>query len=113
MCTTIVEKAKISGSGKASTGWIKLNQVNVSYDHPYHAPLEHALNLDFVNEAEGPGARVAVELSAESARQLVRAVLAALDRAKAGGYLEEPTSIYIVQDSSPKKSAHGIVGDIK
>ena len=88
MCTAIVEKAEISGSGKAATGWFKLSQVNVSYDHPFHAPLEHALNLDFVNESDGPGARVAVELSAESARQLVKAVQDALDRAEAGGYLQ-------------------------
>jgi hypothetical protein len=86
----IVQQAKIEGSGKGTQGWFALNQVNVSYDHPFHAPLEHALNLDFVNEAAGPGARVAVELTAESARQLVQAIQAALDRAEAGGHLEEP-----------------------
>ena len=80
MCTMIVETAKISGSGKGQGGWFKLNQVNVSYDHPYHVPLEHALNIDFVNEAEGPGARVAVELTPESAQQLVQAINTALER---------------------------------
>jgi hypothetical protein len=35
--------------------------------------------IDFVNEAMGPGARVAVELTAESARGLVQAILATLD----------------------------------
>ncbi len=50
--------------------------------------MEHALNVDFVNEARAPGARVAVELSAESARTLVEAVLAVLARAEAGGFLE-------------------------
>jgi hypothetical protein len=59
----------------------------VSYDHPYHAPHEHALNIDFVDEAQGPGARVAVELEAESARRLVDAIQAVLARAEAGGYL--------------------------
>ena len=49
------------------------------YDHPFHAPLEHALNIDFVNEAQGTGARVAVELSTESARELIRAIQAALE----------------------------------
>ena len=87
MCTAIVEKAEISGSGKAPSGWFKLSQVNVSYDHPYHAPVEHALNLDFVNEAEGPGARVAVELTAESARLLMKAIQDALDRAEVGGHI--------------------------
>ncbi len=92
MCTMITHQAKISGSGKGASGWFVLDQVNVSYDHPFHAPQEHALNIDFVNEAEGPSARVAVELSPESARQLVQAILAALARAEAGGYLEPTDS---------------------
>jgi hypothetical protein len=46
----------------------------VAYDHPYHALLEHALTIDFVDEAAGPSARVAVELSADSARALVAAI---------------------------------------
>ncbi len=87
MCTMIVNQAKIWGKGKGAKGWFTLGEVNVSYDHPFDAPLEHALNIDFVNEAEGPSARVAVELSPESARQLVQAILATLERAEAGGYL--------------------------
>ena len=79
MCTWIVEKADISGSGKGHQGWFPLGQVMVHYDHPYHAPLDHAVNIDFVNESEGIGARVAVELSAESARELVRKINAALE----------------------------------
>jgi hypothetical protein len=79
MCTWIVEKTAVSGSGKGAGGWFPLTQANVCYDHPTHAFLEHSLNIDFVNEDMGPGARVAVELSAESARGLVRAILAALD----------------------------------
>ena len=47
MCTAIIEKADITGSGKGTAGWFKLNKVNVSYDHPYHAHFEHTLNLDF------------------------------------------------------------------
>ena len=82
MCTMIVEKTEISGSGKGPQGWFRLDQANVTYDHPFHAPLEHALSIDFVNEAEGPNARVAVELSPESAQQLVQAILAALSRAE-------------------------------
>ncbi len=88
MCTMIVERAKVSGSGKGIHGWFPLREVNVTYDHPFDAPLEHALNLDFVNEAEGPGARVAVELTPHSARELVQAILAALDRAASGGHLD-------------------------
>jgi hypothetical protein len=86
MCPMIVQQVEIEGSGKGSTGWFDVRQANVSYDHPFNAPLEHALNIDFVNEARGPGARVAVELTAESARNLVEAILAVLARAEAGGY---------------------------
>jgi len=88
MCTMIAEKVKIDGSGKGKAGWFTLNQANVSYDHPFDAPLEHALNIDFVNEEEGPGARVAVELSADAARSLVETILQVLHRAEAGGHLD-------------------------
>ena len=87
MCTMIVEKIKIGGSGKGSSGWFKFEQANVSYDHPFHAPLEHALNIDFVNESQGPSARVAVELSEQAARELVKTILAVLDEAEATGQL--------------------------
>ena len=29
-----------------------LTEAYVSYDHPFHAPVEHALNIDFVNPAQ-------------------------------------------------------------
>ncbi len=90
MCTMIVKQVEVEGSGKGATGWFTVRQANVSYDHPFNAPLEHALNIDFVNEAQGPGARVAVELTVESARILVDAIQGVLSRAEAGGYLEEP-----------------------
>ena len=89
MCTMIVKQVAIEGSGKGTRGWFPVCQANVSYDHPFDAPLEHALNIDFVNEALGPGARVAVELSVEAARALVAAIGAVLERAEAGGYLEQ------------------------
>ncbi len=82
MCTMIVEKIQIDGSGKGTSGWFELKEANVSFDHPFNAPLEHALNIDFVNESMGPSARVAVELSEEAARELVRSILAVLDRAE-------------------------------
>ena len=85
MCTMIVEKAEVAGSGKGARGWFTLDGVNVSYDHPFHAPLEHALNLDFVNEAAGPDARVAIELAPESARRLAETILATLARGEAAG----------------------------
>lgn len=83
MCTNIVERTGISGSGKGQQGWFPLGQAYVSYDHPFHAQLEHAVNIDFVNEAAGIDSRVAVELTLESARDLAAAILAAVERAQA------------------------------
>jgi hypothetical protein len=88
MCTMIVKKITIDGSGKGTNGWFTLHQANVSYDHPFHIPMEHALNIDFVNEDLGPGARVAVELSEKAARNLVDAILDVLLKAEEGGHLE-------------------------
>ena len=87
MCTMIVEQVKIDGSGKGTSGWFKLEKANVSFDHPFNAPFEHALNIDFVNESHGPSARVAVELSEQAARELVRTILTVLDQAESGGHL--------------------------
>jgi hypothetical protein len=83
----IVQQVEIEGSGKGVGGWFPLQQAHVSYDHPFNAPLEHALNIDFVNETQGVGARVAVELSATAARSLVETILAVLEQAEAGGHL--------------------------
>jgi hypothetical protein len=78
MCTYITETARIMGSAKGAKGWMRVDTANVYFDHPYHAPLDHALNIDFVQASGEPGDRVAVELSAESARELVDKILAAL-----------------------------------
>lgn len=88
MCTMIVQQVKVAGSGKGASGWFAIDRANVSYDHPFHAPQEHALNIDFVNESMGPGARVAVELSAEAARALMKTIQAVLQQAEAGGFIE-------------------------
>ena len=87
----IVEKIKVDGSGKGREGWFNLEQANVSYDHPFNAPMEHALNIDFVNVSQGPSSRVAVELGAEAARELAETILAVLARAESEGHLEITT----------------------
>ncbi len=89
MCTMIAKKIDVEGSGKGKDGWFNLEQVSVSYDHPFHVDQEHALNIDFVNDALGPGARVAVELSEEAARSLVATIQDVLAQADQGGFLEE------------------------
>lgn len=79
MCTWITERTEVAGSGKGPRGWFGLSHANVYYDHPYHAAYDHTLNIDFVNEADGPGVRVAVELTADSARALMHKIAAALE----------------------------------
>ncbi|MBI3824820.1 MAG: hypothetical protein HY294_02355 [Candidatus Rokubacteria bacterium] len=80
---------KLEGRGKSGPQWFEVREANVSYDHPYDLPLEHALNIDFVNEALGPGARVAVELSVDAARRLVKTIEAVLAQADERGVLED------------------------
>jgi hypothetical protein len=78
MCSYIVEKTQLVGSAKGRKGWMKIDTANVYYDHPYYSTLDHVLAIDFTNEGEGGRDRVAVELSAQSARALVDRILAAL-----------------------------------
>ena len=78
MCTYITETAKVVGSAKGPKGWMRIETANIYFDHPFHAPLDHALNIDFVGEVEGSAQRVAVELSADSARALIQRIEAAL-----------------------------------
>ena len=78
MCTYLTEKVSVSGSAKGPTGWIRVTDATVYFDHPVHAMAEHTLNIDFLNPGRGPSARVAVELTAESARELAKAIEAAL-----------------------------------
>jgi uncharacterized protein DUF6295 len=78
MCTYLTETINIAGSGKGPAGWFRVTDATVYFDHPVHALAEHTLNIDFANPSRGPRARVAVELTAESARALVRAIEATL-----------------------------------
>jgi hypothetical protein len=79
MCTWIIEKTEMEGSAKGPDGWFKLAQANVYYDHPYDAPMDHALGIDFVQSADKAEGRVAVELSAESAKRLIASIQSALE----------------------------------
>jgi hypothetical protein len=79
MCTYGTENIKAVGSGKGGAGWFALTDATVYYDHPVHAMAGHTLNIDFRAPAKGPAARVAVELTAETARDLVRAIQDVLD----------------------------------
>jgi hypothetical protein len=84
MCTYVTETVKIAGSGKGPDGWFPVTQASVYVDHPFHAPFEHTVNIDFAAPDLGPAARVAVELTEESALALIEAIKAALAAAPPG-----------------------------
>ena len=84
MCTYLTEKLAVEGSGKGAAGWFGLTEATVYFDHPQHARAEHTLNIDFLNPGEGPAARVADELTADSARALAAAIELALSSAPPG-----------------------------
>jgi hypothetical protein len=84
MCTYTTITAPMDGSAKGPNGtWFHVTDATVYFDHPVHAMAEHTLNIDLAAPAHGPSARVAVELTAASARELVAAIEAALASAPA------------------------------
>jgi Family of unknown function (DUF6295) len=84
MCTYATVTTTLEGSAKGpGSNWFAITDGTVYFDHPVHAQAEHTLNIDFTDPAKGPGARVAVELTAASARELMAAIQAALASAPA------------------------------
>jgi hypothetical protein len=79
MCSYIVEKAGMVGTAKGpNSRWMRIDTANVYYDHPYEAQLDHALCVDFVCEADGGRERVAIEISRQSALDLIEKIKSAL-----------------------------------
>ena len=79
MCTYATAACAVDGSAKGPGGrWFHVTAATVYFDHPVHAMAEHTLNIDVADPAGGPGARVARELTAGSARALVAAIEEAL-----------------------------------
>ena len=85
MCTSIIEIARADGMAKRGDEWFPLAQAVVAYDHARHAPLGDVVTLDFINAGLEAGARAAIELTLETAKELS----AALERAIAAAELEE------------------------
>ena len=84
MCTYATLRTEVDGSAKGPNGrWFHVTDATVYFDHPVHAMAEHTLNIDFATPSAGPAARVAVELTAASARELIAAIQGALDSAPA------------------------------
>jgi hypothetical protein len=84
MCTYLTETVALEGSGKGQAGWFRFTRASVYVDHPYHSPHAHTLNVDLADPAQGPAARIALELTEEAARELVDAIERALDAAPPG-----------------------------
>ena len=89
MCSWIVETAALTGKAKGPDGWFDVEQANVYFDHPFSAAMDHALIIDFVKDPRRAGDRVAVEISAESARQLIASIERALTTGEAVHILSE------------------------
>jgi Family of unknown function (DUF6295) len=84
MCTYATVQEPVQGSAKGPGGaWMRVSDATVYFDHPVHAMAEHTLNIDLADPQRGPAARVAIELTADSARRLVSAIQAALASAPA------------------------------
>jgi hypothetical protein len=84
MCTYATVTTALAGSAKGpGDAWFRITGGTVYFDHPVHAMADHTLNIDFANPANGPAARVAVELTPPSARALVQAIEHALASAPA------------------------------
>jgi hypothetical protein len=85
MCTYTTVAERIDGSAKGPGGtWFHLTDATVYYDHPVHAMAEHTLNIDLGEPSRGPGSRVALELTRDSAERLVGAIQLALASAPEG-----------------------------
>lgn len=79
MCTYATFRAGAEGSAKGPNGpWFRVTDLTVYFDHPVHALADHTVNIDVANPAQGPAARVALELTPGSARQLMQAIADAL-----------------------------------
>lgn len=80
MCTYATTSEAVEGSAKGPGGeWLEVTRATVYFDHPVHAMAAHTLNIDLADPTRGPAARVALELTADSARRLAASILEMLD----------------------------------
>lgn len=82
MCTYATVHTTLEGSAKGfKDPWHRVSSATVYFDHPVHARGEHTLNIDLSDPENDSTGRVAIELSAASARQLVQAIETTLSSA--------------------------------
>ena len=113
MCTSVVELIRAEGAGVSADGWFPVTSAAVTYDHPHHALLEDAITIDFVNPALGPGARAAVEITLDTAKELAaalaRAIAAAEDMEEGRG---QPLSEVESRKSKGESKSPAIAGEL-
>ena len=81
MCTNIATKTAVTGSAKTASGWIRVNEATMSFDHANHVWVDHALRIDFVDTTDEYAGRASVELDLDSARALLRRLNEVIDAA--------------------------------
>ncbi len=75
MCTYLTIHAPIEASAKGPGGqWFAASDAVVYFDHPVHAAADHTLNIDLPNPRSTTGERIAIEMTAASARELMNAI---------------------------------------
>ena len=78
MCTMISEKASVKASGKKSNNWIPLDSCDIYYDHSTYVDCEHSITLSFKNDMNPIDSRITVEITPESAKDIIEKINAAL-----------------------------------
>tara|TARA_Y100000768_G_scaffold388534_1_gene385013 strand:+ start:3599 stop:3847 length:249 start_codon:yes stop_codon:yes gene_type:complete len=76
----ISEKADVKGSGKKTTNWIPLDSCDIYYDHSTYVDCEHSITLSFKNEMNPIDSRITVEITPESAKDIINKINAALEK---------------------------------
>jgi hypothetical protein len=89
MCTCISSTVAVDGAGKGASGWFKVTDSTVGYDHPSFSSSDHAILLDFTSAREGLSARVAVELDLASGRALLAQLQQTIRAAELSGVAED------------------------
>ena len=80
MCTMIAEKAKVKGSGKKIKSWIPLDSCDIYYDHSTYVDCEHYITLSFKNDMNPIDSRISVEITPESALDIIEKLNIALNK---------------------------------
>jgi hypothetical protein len=79
-----VGHVNILSTHRAELARSRATEATVYVDHPVHALYGHRVNIDVLNPALGPSARVALELTEETALALADAIHRAIASAPAG-----------------------------